>query len=124
TKEVGKGSGLGLAMVYGIVRQHEGWVEVYSEVNVGSTFRIFFPRASATAVAGIERIPTEAEVRGGHETILVVEDESALRDLVKTVLQHFGYHVLEAGSGVEAQQVWAKHRNEVSLLLTDMVMPE
>lgn len=123
TKEVGKGSGLGLATVYGIVQQHRGWIEVASTVNVGTTFTVFFP-VDPEAQPKPEVKPAARRTRGGGEMILVVEDEFALRQLVAVVLREFGYHVLEAASGVEALAVWEQHGAAISLVLTDLVMPE
>lgn len=122
TKEVGKGTGLGLATVYGIVQQHQGWVEVESEIGKGSTFKIFLP---ACGKASSEKAgPTELSARGGKETILVVEDEPALRMLVVEILQLYGYRVYQAQSGTAALGVWAEHKARIDLLLTDMVMPD
>jgi signal transduction histidine kinase/ActR/RegA family two-component response regulator len=124
TKEVGKGTGLGLATVYGIVKQHDGWVEVSSEVGMGTTFDIYLP-ASGVAVKATTAAPApETYVQGGHETILVVEDEPVLRDMANLILQECGYDVLEAGTGREALKVWEQHQDRIVLLLTDMVMPE
>jgi signal transduction histidine kinase/CheY-like chemotaxis protein len=125
TKGVGKGTGLGLATVFGIVKQHAGWLEVTSEVGHGTTFTIFFPASDETPVA--EPGPTSAPApaaASGSETILVVEDESVLREMARDFLTDCGYQVLEAGSGREALQVWWQHRAEIDLLLTDMKMPE
>jgi two-component system, cell cycle sensor histidine kinase and response regulator CckA len=123
TKEVGKGTGLGLATVYGIVKQHDGWIEVASEVGKGTTFSVFFPASSAPVKAPSPESPVAAAVQGGQETILVVEDELVLRDMAHLILQDCGYHVLEAGSGAEALKVWEQHRNSIDLVLTDVVMP-
>jgi signal transduction histidine kinase/CheY-like chemotaxis protein len=130
TKEPGKGTGLGLATVYGIVKQHQGWVIVDSVENSGSAFTIFLPGAAAGVTERIDPAPlpgqsvAEEEMARGNETILVVEDESALRELVVHILQLCGYRTYEAESGVAALSVWQKHKNEIDLLLTDMVMPE
>ena len=124
TKEVGKGTGLGLATVYGIVKQHDGWIEVSSEVGVGTTFKIYFPAVQRNTESASE-VPTSSEpVRGGRETILVVEDEPVLRELIREVLQQYQYQVIEARSGIEALRVWDEFDGRVDLLLTDMVMPE
>jgi signal transduction histidine kinase/ActR/RegA family two-component response regulator/HAMP domain-containing protein len=123
TKEVGKGTGLGLATVYGIVKQHEGWVEVSSEVGKGSTFNVFLPASSAPVKAPPPRPAVTAPVQGGHETILVVEDESVLRDMAHLILQECGYQVLEAGSGAEALEVWKQNQGRIDLVLSDVVMP-
>lgn len=123
TKDVGKGTGLGLATVYGIVQQHDGWINVYSEPGKGATFRIYFPRQERPAPAPA-RPASLKDVRGGTETILLVEDEPALRVLVNRILSRLGYRILEAPSGAKALEVWAAHRDEIKLLLTDMVMPD
>ncbi|HWQ37106.1 MAG TPA: PAS domain S-box protein [Burkholderiales bacterium] len=121
TKEPGKGTGLGLAMVYGVVRQQHGWVEVESEPGRGATFQVFLPAAPALAdeapVGGERRVP------GGSETVLLVEDDAAVRQVTRTVLARHGYRVVEAGSGVEALEVWRAHRERVALVVTDLVMP-
>ena len=122
TKEVGKGTGLGLATVYGIIKQHQGWVEVESVVGRGTTFKVFLP-ASSKALATVDSRERN-EVPGGDETILVVEDEPALRELVKEVLQKKGYKVLDTSTGAQALKLWEHHRDEIDLLLTDMMMPE
>ena len=122
TKEVGKGTGLGLATVYGIIKQHQGWIEVESTVGKGSTFRIYFP-AMAGATPEKKSGPTTSTLPRGTETILVVEDELIVRLTVCNLLQRFGYTVLPAESGAEALKVWQKHKDRIQLLLTDIVMP-
>ncbi|MDB6123645.1 MAG: sensor hybrid histidine kinase [Pedosphaera sp.] len=124
TKGVGKGTGLGLATVFGIVQQHKGWVNVYSEVGQGTTFRIYLPRLAKLSISPQKtEQPVLTTVRGGDETILLVEDDNFLRSSVRQTLTHLGYRVLEASNGIEALKVWQQHRAEIHLLLTDMVMP-
>jgi two-component system, cell cycle sensor histidine kinase and response regulator CckA len=123
TKEVGKGTGLGLATVYGIVKQHQGWIKVTSHPGQGTTFKIYFP-ASSKVVEVVDKTGPQQKIRGGKETILVVEDEPVLRELARMILKEYDYQVLEAGTGLEALQVWDKHEGNIDLLLTDMVMPE
>src|SRR5437867_2862519 len=122
-KEAGKGTGLGLATVYGIVKQHHGWIEVDSQVRHGTTFKVFFP-ASLNAAATSTPLVSSTAARGRGETILIAEDEPALRRLAARILRNLGYEVLEAGSGVEAITVWEQHGKKVNLLLTDLVMPD
>ncbi len=124
TKEVGKGTGLGLATVYGLVKQHQGWIEVSSAVDLGTTFKIYFPAAVRKGDLADSVPQASAPVRGGTETILVVEDEPVLREMVCEILKQYEYRVIEAGSGVEALRVWDEFDGEIDLLLTDMVMPE
>jgi len=123
TKEVGKGTGLGLATVFGIVEQHHGWIEAESQVNEGTTFHIYLPRQVNKEVRP-ERVAPSREAPRGNETILLVEDETALRQLMQRVLERHGYHTYTAISGVQALDVWREHRNGIDILVTDMVMPE
>jgi PAS domain S-box-containing protein len=122
TKDVGKGTGLGLATVFGIVQQHQGWIHVYSEVGHGTTFRIYLPRLAKVTGQQPEQ-PALTPVRGGSETILLVEDDAFLRASVRKALSQLGYRVLEAINGIEALEVWKQHREGIHLLLTDLVMP-
>ena len=122
TKEPGKGTGLGLATVYGIIKQNGGHVGVYSEVGVGTTFKIYLPRAEQ----GTELPKSASQLRTpprGTETVLVAEDEAAVRDLTVYILSACGYRVLEAADGQEAARVAAAHEGPIHLLLTDVVMP-
>jgi CheY-like chemotaxis protein len=121
TKGIGKGTGLGLATVFGIVQQHQGWVNVYSEVGRGTTFRIYLPRLLKASQPKPEQ-PALTTLRG-DETILFVEDDAALCASVRKALSQLGYRVLEAINGTEALKLWKHHRQEISLLITDMVMP-
>ncbi len=123
TKEVGKGTGLGLATIYGMVKQHHGWIEVQSEMAAGSTFKVYLPAAGETRKTPTAPVVEPASVQGGEETILIVEDETGLLELVRHVLQGYHYRVLAASSGVEALRVWDEHQGRVDLLLTDMIMP-
>ena len=122
TKERGKGTGLGLATAYGIVKQHDGWIELNSEEQHGSTFTLFFPQWNGENPTG-PKPSRKLPVQGGNETILLVEDEPAVRMLAFSVLAQYGYHVLEAASGAEGLRVWEKHEPEIDMLLTDVVMP-
>jgi CheY-like chemotaxis protein len=121
TKPVGKGTGLGLSTVFGIVRAHHGWLEVESKPHRGTIFRLYFP-VSQKAAEKIETV-VDTALRTGRETVLVAEDEDALREMVVNVLRIQGYTVLEAASGVQALDLWHRTDRPIDLLLTDMVMP-
>ena len=123
TKEPGKGTGLGLATVFGIVKQHDGALTVESEVGQGTTFRIFLRAQEVTAQSRAQE-SIKPQPRGGTETILLVEDEASVRRLTRVVLERAGYRVLEAAQGVEALQIWEREAPTIHLLLTDIVMPE
>ncbi|MBI3299175.1 MAG: response regulator [Elusimicrobia bacterium] len=125
TKPRGKGTGLGLAVIYGIVKQSGGHIAVESALGAGTTFKIYFPRVEGSAGAGSNAGETEAEgPRGGTETILLVDDDEAVRRIARRVLQSHGYSVLEAGNGEEAVRLAQSHRRALRLLLTDMVLPD
>jgi two-component system cell cycle sensor histidine kinase/response regulator CckA len=123
TKDTGKGSGLGLATVYGIVSQHGGFLHVYSEVGIGTTFRVYLPVTEAT-----ERTPASVEdsrpARGGAETILIAEDHEGLRELARETLANLGYDILLACDGEEAVRVFQANRDRIDLLLLDVVLPK
>jgi two-component system, cell cycle sensor histidine kinase and response regulator CckA len=123
TKEMGKGTGLGLATVYGIVRQHGGFLHVYSEVNIGTTFRVYLPVA---AIAGTIVVPTEdlQPMRGGAEMILLAEDHEGLRELARETLEALGYRVLTVCDGEAALAEFDKHRGQIDLLLFDVELPK
>jgi CheY-like chemotaxis protein len=120
--DVDKGTGLGLSTVFGIVHQHKGWVEVSSEIAKGTTFRVYLPRL--TGSTGL--MPSEPELppsQRGNETILLVEDDPSVRVSVQTALSGLGYRVICVPSGEEALEVLRERRNEIRLLLTDLIMP-
>jgi two-component system cell cycle sensor histidine kinase/response regulator CckA len=123
TKAVGEGTGIGLATVYGIVKQHHGWAEVESEVGVGTTFKIFLPVVHDEVPVTPAAAPKFETINGGGETILIVEDEVGLLELVQKVLERCHYNILVASSGAEALRVWDEHSGRIDLLLTDMIMP-
>ena len=122
TKVQGQGTGLGLSMVYGIVKRGGGAVNVYSEPGHGTTVKVFFPRAAS--VAAVAAPAALIEPAGGWETVLLVEDEAELRELVRASLEERGYRVLVAAGGEEAIRISREHANPVHLLITDIVMPE
>ena len=122
TKEQGKGTGLGLATVYGIIKQSEGYIWVYSELGKGTTFKVYLPRVDEPAhVVEVDR--HEGQSLRGVETILLVEDADALRELTCALLEINGYTVLAAENGKEAIQLAEQHDRPIHLLLTDVVMP-
>jgi len=123
TKELGKGTGLGLATVYGMVKQNSGFINVYSEPGQGTTFKIFLPRHSAQA-SPPSGTRTEEPAQRGHETILLVEDEPTIRVMTALMLRDFGYTVLEASGPGEAIRLAQEHSGVIHLLMTDVVMPE
>jgi len=122
TKEVGRGTGLGLAVVYGIIKQHEGFINVYSEPGRGTTFKLYLPLIEAH----VDEItaPSVERPTGGTETILLAEDDEMVRNLTRAVLQEFGYRVITAIDGQDAVKKYQQGRDTISLLLLDLIMPK
>jgi CheY-like chemotaxis protein len=123
TKLNGEGTGLGLAMVFGFVKQSGGHVKVYSEPGEGTTLRIYLPRATGMTAGAGQRSTAPVELPRGSATVLVVEDEAGVRDVTVAMLTDLGYEVLQAADGDEGLRVFAAHANEIDLLLTDVVLP-
>lgn len=123
TKELDRGTGLGLATVYGIIKQHQGWIQVASKPNEGTTFQIFLP-ACGEKSGPLTMAASEQRVIGGTETILVVEDELPLLKLIHHILESYGYKVLECATGKAALENWEQHRKKIDLLFTDMILPD
>ncbi len=123
TKEVGKGTGLGLASVYGMVKQNNGFINVYSEPGQGTTFKVYLPRHKAKSASLPEKAPSRPAERG-HETILLVEDEPAILKMTTMMLERLGYAVLAAATPGEAIRLAHEHAGEIHMLMTDVVMPE
>jgi PAS domain S-box-containing protein len=121
TKPKGEGTGLGLATVYGIVTQASGYVQIYSEPDIGTTITVMLPATGQGIQA--EPAPEQEPAGGGGETVLIVEDEPAMREVTRRILSRSGYHVIAAASGHEAIEIAASHTGDIDVLLTDVVMP-
>jgi CheY-like chemotaxis protein len=122
TKELGRGTGLGLAIIYGIVKQNNGYINVYSEVGKGTTFKIYLPLVKVGAEE-VRNTEVPAPVRGGTETILLAEDNDAVRTLTQIILSEFGYRVIEAVDGEEAIKKFLDNQDTICLLIVDVIMP-
>jgi CheY-like chemotaxis protein len=123
TKELGKGTGLGLSTVYGIVKQNKGFIDVYSELNKGTTFKIYLPRFEGESFNTSEENMGQL-FRGGGETLLLVEDDLMILHMIRNILEELGYVVLTARTPNEALLKAEKHASEIQLLITDVIMPE
>lgn len=122
TKEAGRGTGLGLAMVFGIVQQHKGWIDCYSEVNRGTQFDIYLPRYQPPHEADAGPTPPQSAA-GGHETILLVDDEPMIRTLGQNILESYGYRILLAEDGVKAVEIYRRDWQRIQLVILDLTMP-
>ena len=124
TKEKGKGTGLGLSVVYGVMKEHHGFVNVKSDPGKGSTFNLYFPipheHAPTTVVESVE----EENIPGGHETLLIVEDEETLLEMLKVAVEGKGYHVITANDGLQALEVYRSRKDEIDLVVTDIGLPK
>jgi len=123
TKETGKGTGLGLAMVYGIVKNHGGYIMCYSEPEEGTTFKIYFPVIESESEEDRSKVRKEDMPEGGHETILLVDDEEVLRDIGKEILENSGYTILLAPDGERALELYRERADDISLVILDLIMP-
>jgi GAF domain-containing protein/ActR/RegA family two-component response regulator len=122
TKPVGQGTGLGLAQAYGIIKQHDGFIDVHSQIGYGTTFHIYLPAREPSA-EGLESTELSADVKGAGETILLVEDDFSAREALKTLLENCNYRVLTASNGLEALQIYDREAEKIALVVSDVVMP-
>ncbi len=123
TKETGKGTGLGLSTTYGIVKQSKGYIWVYSEIGLGTTFKVYLPRADPSAAFPAPGPAVAVPVTRASETVLLVEDEAGVRRLSRRILENAGYRVLEAANGDDAEKTFAQHGTSIDLVITDVIMP-
>lgn len=125
SKDVGKGTGLGLSTAFGIIRQHKGWIDVNSQIDVGTTFSILLPIASEDSSTQEEtsEYPDKTTLSSGMETIMVVEDDRDVRKTVTNLLTIAGYDIVEANNGIDALETWHKLKNQIDMIITDMIMP-
>jgi CheY-like chemotaxis protein len=124
TKEEGKGTGLGLSMVYGIVKKHEGYINVYSQTGIGTTIKVYLPMTRVATEAEPQKKDEQNSVRGGAETVLIAEDNASVRSLTTTVLRNFGYTVIEAVDGFDAVNKFRENRDRIRLVILDGIMPK
>jgi CheY-like chemotaxis protein len=124
TKEKGKGTGLGLSVVLGIVQSHRGFADVESSPGAGTTFTLYIPLPSYQKKNPDIRVSEDGTVKGGSETILIVEDEILLLEITQSMLESNGYNVLTAGDGEQAVELYTRHQEEIALVITDMGMPK
>ncbi len=123
TKEMGKGTGLGLATAYAVIQQHEGWITCESHLGKGTRFTVCLPTA-CLAEASVPNDEIESAVSGGTETLLVIDDEDAIRSTVATQLTSYGYKVLQGSDGTDGLEVFRRSRDEIALILLDLSMPK
>ena len=124
TKESGKGTGIGLSTAYGIIKQHKGWINVYSEPGQGSIFKVYLPAVSAKSEDKAEETISLEGLQGSGERILIVEDEEGVREFVKGALDRNGYRIFEAANAEEALDIFEKEKGDFDLVLSDMVLAD
>jgi PAS domain S-box-containing protein len=122
TKEIGRGTGLGLAVVYGIVRNHQGYISCYSELNVGTEFKVYLPAIGKISIQKQENKNLN-EVKGGNETILIIDDEKHIRELAQTIFERYGYKVICCEDGISGIESYCENRDKIDLVVLDLIMP-